>query len=86
MVMPFNLKNVGTTYQRLVNTMFKNLIGKIIEVYVDDMLVKSRAVKAHMDHLEQMFSILRKYEMKLNLLKCAFGVGLGKFLGFMVNQ
>ena len=50
--MSFDLKNTGTTYQRLVNTMLKDLIGKIIEVYVDDMLVKSKAARDHMDHLE----------------------------------
>ena len=58
---PFGLMNVEAAYQRLVSTMFKDLIGKIIEVYMDDMLVKSRAVKYHMDHLGQIFSILRKY-------------------------
>ena len=84
--MPFGLKNAETTYQRLVNAIFKDLIGKTMEVYVDDMLVRSKATTNHMDHLGQMFSILRKYQMKFKPLKCAFGVGLGKFLGFMVNQ
>ena len=84
--MPFSLKNARATYQRLVNAMFKNLIEKTIEVYMDNMLVKSKAVGNHMAHLGQMFKILRKYHMKLNPLKCAFGVGSGKFLDFMVNQ
>ena len=66
--------------------MFKDLIGRSIEVYVEDLLVKSKMVGDHAEHLKQMFNILRKYQMKLNLLKCAFGVRLGKFLGFMVNQ
>ena len=66
--------------------MFKDLIGKSMEVYVDDMLVKSKTTRDHVEHLNQMFNILRKYRMKLNPLKCAFRVGLGKFLGFMVNQ
>ena len=83
--MSFGLKNAGAAYERLVNVMFKDLIRKIMEVYVDDMLVKSRATRDYIDHLGQMFSILRKYQMKLNPLKCAFGVRLGKFLGFMVN-
>ena len=52
---------VRATYQRLVNAMFNDLMGKIMEVYMDDMLVKSRAEIDHMDHLGQMFSILRKY-------------------------
>ena len=60
-VMSFGLKNVGATYQRLVNMMFKDLIEKTMEVYVDDMLVKSRMVGDHVEHLGQMFEILRKY-------------------------
>ena len=84
--MPFGLKNTRATYQRLVNMMFKDLMRKTMEVYVDDMLVKSRIVGDHVEHLGQMFDVLRKYQMKLNPLKCAFGVESGKFLGFMVNQ
>ena len=57
-----------------------------MQVYVDDMLVKSKMVGYHIEHLNKMFNILRKYGMKFNPLKCAFGVGSGKFLGFMVNQ
>ena len=83
--MSFGLKNAGATYQRLLNTMFTDLIGKSMEVYVDDMLVKSKRVGDHAKHLKQMFNILWKYQMKLNPLKCAFRVGLGKFLGFIVN-
>ena len=83
--MPFDLKNASATYQRLVNMMFKYLIGKTMEVFVNDMLVKSRMVGDHIEHLGQMFKILRKYQMKLNPLKCEFGVGSGKFLGFMAN-
>ena len=71
--MPFGLKNVGATYHRLVNGMFKDLIGKSMKVYVDDMLVKSKTVGDHIEHLNQMFNILQKHWMKLNLLKCAFG-------------
>ena len=84
--MPFGLKNAEATYQRLVNMIFKDLIGRFMEVYVDNMLVKSKIVGDHTKHIKQMFSILRKYQMKLNPLKCAFRVGSGKFLGFMVNQ
>ena len=64
--MPFGLIHVGATYQRLVNMMFKDLIGKTMEVYVDDMLVKSKKANDHVTHLSQMFEILRKYRMKLN--------------------
>ena len=66
--------------------MFKNLIGKLMNVYMDDMLFKSKMVGYYIEQLRQMFNILRKYRMKLNPLKCTFGVGLRKFLGFMVNQ
>ena len=84
--MSFGLKNAGVTYQRLVNGMFKYLIGKSMEVYVDNMLVKSKTAGDQIEHLNQMFNILQKYWTKLNPLKCAFGVGSDKFLGFMVNQ
>ena len=66
--------------------MFKDMIGRSMEVYVDDMLVKSKIVGDYVKPLKQMFNILRKYQMKLNPLKCALGVRSGKFLGFMVNQ
>ena len=82
----FRLKNVGATYQRLVNEMFKDLIEKSNEVYVDDMLFKYKTAGDHIEHLNQMVNILRKYWMKLNLLKCTFRVGSSKFLGFKVNQ
>ena len=84
-IMSFGLNNAEATYQRLVNVLFKDLIGKTMEVYVDDKLVKSQIAKDHMDHLGEIFSILRKYQMKLNPLKCVFGVLYGKFLSFMVN-
>lgn len=84
-VMPFGLKNAGATYQRLVNRMFADQIGKTMEVYVDDMLVKSRYSTDHVKDLESMFNVLRRYGMKLNQLKCHFGVASGKFLGFIVN-
>ncbi|KAM2151694.1 hypothetical protein ACFX1R_046118 [Malus domestica] len=84
-VMPFGLKNVGTTYQRLVNSMFAKQIGKCMEVYVDDMLVKSKHVDQHIANLSETFTILKTYRMRLNPNKCAFGVGSGKFLDFMIN-
>ncbi|XP_031268343.1 uncharacterized protein LOC116126804 [Pistacia vera] len=84
--MSFGLKNAGMTYQRLVNKMFANQIGKTMEVYINDMLVKSKVVESHIEHLGEMFNILRRYRVKLNPLKCAFGVSSGKFLGFLINQ
>ena len=76
--MPFGLKNAGVTYQRFVNEMFRDLIGKLMEVYVDDMVVNSKIAGDHIEYLNQMFNILRKYQLKLNALKCAFGVGSGR--------
>lgn len=84
-VMPFGLKNVRVTYQRLVNKMFSRQIGRNIEVYVDDMLIKSKQELAHLDDLKETFATLKQYQMKLNPSKCAFGVASGKFLGFMVS-
>jgi len=84
-VMPFGLKNAGATYPRLVNAMFKPQIGKTMEMYIDDMLVKSKKATDHMDHLSEMFAILHKYDMKLNHLKCSFGIESGKLLGFIVS-
>ena len=84
-VMSFGLKNTRATYQHLINIMFREQIGKIMEVYVEDMLVKSKTAANHVTHLSDTFTVLRKYRMKLNPLKYAFGVAFGKFLGFMVN-
>ena len=85
-VMLFGIKNAGATYQRLVNRMFQNQIGTTMEVYIDDMLVKSTTAVLHIAHLSEAFQILRNYNMKLNPAKCAFGVSVGKFLGFIVNH
>ena len=85
-VMPFGLKNAGATYQRLVNRMFQKQIGTSMEVYVDDMLVKSTTTELHITHLSEEFQILREYNMKLNPAKCAFRVSAKKFLGFIVNN
>ena len=80
------LKNVRATYQRLVNQMFSKQIGRNIEVYVDDMHVKSKEEENHLNNLKETFNTLKQYSMKLNPAKCAFGVSSGKFLGFMVSQ
>ena len=85
-VMPFGLKNAGATYQRLVTKMFRPLLGKTMEVYIDDMLIKSKERPDHANHLQQVFDLLRTYGMKLNPAKCAFGVSVGRFLGFMMTQ
>ncbi|XP_022855573.1 uncharacterized protein LOC111376801 [Olea europaea var. sylvestris] len=85
-VIPFGLKNVGATYQRLVNKIFAKLIGKTVEAYVDDMVVKSKHLNSHVSDLEEVFAMLRRYNMKLNPAKCALGVASGKFLGFMITH
>ena len=84
--MSFGLKNAGTTYQRLINKMFAHQIGRNVQVYVDDMLVKSRKEDDHLDDLKETFDTLYFYNMKLNPSKCAFGVTAGKLLGFIVSQ
>ena len=85
-MMPFGLKNVGATYQRLMNKMFAHQIGRNVQVYVDDMLVKSLREDDHLSDLQETFDTLRAYNMKLNPNKCVFRVTAGKFLGFMVSQ
>ena len=85
-VMPFRLKNAGATYQRLVNKMFNRQIGRNMEVYVDDILVKSKEELTHLDDFRETFTTLKQYQMKLNPSKCVFGVVSGKFLGFMISQ
>ena len=85
-VMSFRLKNVGATYQRLVTKMFRPLLEKTMEVYIDDMLVKSKERPDHTTHLQQAFDLLRAYDMRLNPTKCAFGVSASRFLGFIMTQ
>ena len=85
-VIPFGLKNVRSTYQRLVNMMFAYQIGQTMEVYIDDMMFQSLEAEDHISHLQQAFSTLRKYNMKLNPAKCSFGYSSGKFLGFIVTR
>ena len=85
-VMPFGLKNVGATYQRLVNKVFTDQIERNMEAYMDDMLVKSKSMSQYVIDLEETFSTLRRQGMRLNPSKCAFEVTLGKFLEFIVSQ
>ena len=85
-VMSFGLKNVRATYQRVVNKIFRPLLGNTMKAYIDDMLVKFKEHFDHTNHLQEAFVLLRRYDMKLNPLKCVFGVSYGKFLGFMVTQ
>ena len=84
-VMPFGLKNTGAMYQRLMNKMFPQQIGRNVQVYVDVVLVKSQREEDHLEDLRETFDTLRSYNMKLNPGKRAFEVTMGKFLGFMVS-
>ena len=85
-VMPFGLKSAGSTYQRMMIKMFESRLGKTIEVYIDDMIVKSKLVSEHLADLTNIFEILRWHKLCLNASKCSFGVGSGKFLGYMVTH
>ena len=81
-VMPFGLKNTGSTYQR----MMKPQLGRNIEVYIDDMVVKSKMVSKYVEDLTSIFGILRKHKLRLNALNCSFGVSSENFFGYMVTH
>ena len=85
-VMTFGLKNAGATYQRAMNLIFHDLLGVILEVYIDDIVVKSDGLNPHLSDLRLAFERMRRYGLKMNPLKCAFGVLAGKFLGFIVHE
>ncbi|PKU82070.1 putative mitochondrial protein [Dendrobium catenatum] len=84
-VMPFGLKNAGATYQRAMTVIFDELIHVQVECYVDDLVVKSKVRSDHLRDLRIVFECLRKHDLKMNPLKCAFGVSAGKFLSFIVR-
>ena len=85
-VMPFGLKNAGFTYQRMMTRMFEPQLGKSIEIYVDDIVIKSKVVSEHLGDFSSTFNVLRKHKLHLNASKCSFGVGLSKFLRYMVTH
>ena len=85
-VMSFNLKNARSTYQRMMIRIFEPQLGKSIEIYIDDMVVKSKVVSEYLGDLGSTFGILRKHKLRLNASKCSFGMGSGKFLGYMVTH
>ena len=85
-VMSFRLKNAGATYQRLMTKIFKPLMGWTMEMYINDIVIKSKTRAENVQYLKKAFGLMLKYNMKLNSLKCAFGVNAGKFLGFLVTQ
>ena len=84
-VMPFGLKNAGATYQKMMTRMFEPQLGKTIEIYIDDMVINSKAKSEHVSDLRNIFEILRKHKLRLKASKCSFGVGSSKFLGYMVT-
>jgi len=83
-VMPFGLKNVGATYQRVMDYIFTDMIDRSVEVYVDDFIIKSDSCKQQMKDLQEIFQALRHHGMRLNPDRWAFGVESGKFLDFML--
>src|ERR1044072_4168799 len=83
---PFGLKNAEATYQRVMNTIFHDFIETFMQVYIDDVVIKSASKNGHLDHLRHAFERMRKHGLKMSPLKCAFGVVAGDFLGFVVHQ
>jgi hypothetical protein len=86
MVMTFGLKNAGATYQRAMNYIFHDLIGNLVEIYIDDVVVKSKSVEEHLEDLRQVLERTRRFGLRMNPKKCAFGVSAGQFLGFLVHE
>ena len=86
-VIPFGLKNTDATYQRAMQKIFDNVLHKYVECYVNDLVVKTKKRREdHLTDLQSVFNYLRKYQLKMNPLKCAFYVTSGKFLGFIVRH
>jgi hypothetical protein len=85
-VMTFGLKNAGATYQRAINLIFHYLLGIILEIYNDDVIVKSDSIDNHLVNLHLALERMHRYRLKMNPLKYAFGVSAGKFLGFIIHE
>ena len=83
--MSFRLKNAGATYQWAMVALFHDMMHKEIEVYVDDMISKSKTEEEHLVNLQKLFERLRMYRLRLNPAKCTFGVKSGKLFGFIVS-
>ena len=86
LVMTFGLKNAGATYQRAMNYIFHDLIGKLVEIYIDDVVVKSTSAGGHLENLHKVLERTRRFGLRMNPKKCAFGVSAGQFLGFLVHE
>jgi hypothetical protein len=85
-VIPFGLKNAGATYQLMVNLVFSEQIGSVLEVYIDDIIVNSKDKGDPVADLNEVFRQLRKYDLRLNQDKCTFSAEAGKFLGFLLTN
>jgi hypothetical protein len=85
-VMTFGLKNAGATYQRAMNYMFHDLIGKLVEIYIDDVVEKSTSAEGHLGDLQRVLEQTRKFGLRMNPKKYTFGVSAGQFLGFLVHE
>jgi hypothetical protein len=85
-VITFGLKNAGATYQRAMNYIYHDLIGKLVEIYIDGVVVKSTSTGGHLEDLHQVFEQTRRFRLKMNPKKCAFSVSASQFLGFLVHE
>ncbi|CAH9143682.1 unnamed protein product [Cuscuta epithymum] len=86
LVMAFGLKNSGATYTRMISKLFRPVLGRTMEAYVDDMIVKSKRAGTHAVDLAEVFKIMEKFNLRLNPKKCTFAVQGGKFLGYLVSR
>ena len=84
--MSFGFKNAGATYQRMATALLHDMMHNEVEVYVDDMIVKSKHREGHITNLRKFFKRIKEYKLRLNPQKCTFGVTSGKLLGFLVSD
>jgi hypothetical protein len=84
--MTFGLKNAGATYQRAMNLIFHEFLGIVVEVYIDDIVIKLASLDSHLADLRLAFEKIRQYWLKMNPFKCVFGVSADKFVGFIIHE
>jgi hypothetical protein len=85
-IMSFGLKNARATYQRMMNLIFHDLLGVLLEIYIDEVVIKLAIFDDHMADLRMAFERMEKYGLRMNPMKCAIGVSADRFLGFIVHQ
>ena len=85
-MMPFRLKNIEAIYQQMITRMFGDKTRCTVKVYIDVMVVKSKQEMQHIDDLKRVFEVLWRHKLHLNAKKCAFGVRVGKFLGYLITN